>query len=69
MTGAETDMDAPWAKNMGVAAFEEFDIDDLLAKLTPEEIEELANETDPDVSSHVCFAIAYFRLIVIVTLR
>ncbi|KAF6037903.1 tmod [Bugula neritina] len=50
MTGAETDMDAPWAKNMGVAAFEEFDIDDLLAKLTPEEIEELANETDPDNS-------------------
>lgn len=45
-----TDMDAPWVKTKEVSAFDEFDIDELLAQLTPEEIEQLENETDPDVS-------------------
>ena len=45
-----TDMDAPWAKKKEVSAFEDFDIDELLAQLTPEEIEQLENEEDPDVS-------------------
>lgn len=31
--------------------FEDFDIDELLSKLTPEEIEELSNDIDPDVRS------------------
>lgn len=45
-----TDMEAPWTKKQEVSAFDDFDIDALLAQLTPEEIEELENEADPDVS-------------------
>ena len=44
------DMDAPWSKKSEVSVFDEIDIDELLAQLTPEEIEALENETDPDVS-------------------
>ena len=47
------DMDAPWSKKSEVSVFDEIDIDELLAQLTPEEIEALENETDPDVS-HYC---------------
>lgn len=42
--------EAPWTKKQDLSAFEDFDIDELLAQLTPEEIEQLENETDPDVS-------------------
>ena len=31
--------------------YDDLDFDELLAKLTPEEIEELANDIDPDVST------------------
>jgi len=43
-------MDAPWSKKSEVSVFDEIDIDELLAQLTPEEIEALENETDPDNS-------------------
>lgn len=33
--------------------YEDVDIDTLLAKLTPEELEELNNEVDPDVSRFI----------------
>lgn len=42
-------MEAPWSKKQEKSAFDDFDIDELLAQLTPEELEELENETDPDV--------------------
>lgn len=50
MTTDTDEMSAPWVKSKEVSAFDEFDIDELLAQLTPEEIEELENEADPDVS-------------------
>ncbi|XP_067938612.1 tropomodulin-like [Watersipora subatra] len=43
-----TTMDAPWTKKQEVSAFDDFDIDELLAQLTPEEIEQLESEADPD---------------------
>ena len=55
------DMDAPWSKKSEVSVFDEIDIDELLAQLTPEEIEALENETDPDVSH-------YHRHIIIICL-
>jgi len=45
-----TDSEAPWTKKAEVSVFDDLDIDALLAQLTPEEIEQLENETDPDVS-------------------
>lgn len=42
--------EAAWTKKQDLSAFEDFDIDELIAQLTPEEIDQLANETDPDVS-------------------
>lgn len=37
-----------YGKNL--STYDDADIDVLLAKLTPEELEELNNEVDPDVS-------------------
>lgn len=40
----------PAKQGRQVAAFDDLDLDELLAKLTPEEIDELNNEVDPDNS-------------------
>ena len=52
-----TDMEAPWVRKQEISAYDDIDIDELLAQLTPEEIEELAGETDPDVSCLSCLFI------------
>lgn len=37
-----------------LSAYDEIDVEDLLAKLSAEEINILAKEVDPDVSSSIC---------------
>lgn len=43
-------MSGPWVKPVRSTPYDDMDIDDLLAQLTPEEIEQLQNEVDPDDS-------------------
>lgn len=53
------------AKLLGkeVKDLDDKDIDDLLASLTPEELEQLSNEVDPDVSSIFLLILPLFYLV------
>lgn len=49
-----------------LSEYDDVDVDELLAQLTPEEINILAKEVDPDVSSMAFFCRQYIVLLTVV---